>query len=465
MHKRVEQTIVEYELLSRGDHVLVGLSGGPDSVALLHCLHLIRKTFQLRLSAVYLNHGLRPRAARHEEQFCRELCEKLKVTLLIERVNVRQIAEEARESLELAGRRYRHALFERLAGEHDCNRIALGHHQGDQVETVLHRIIRGTGIDGLSGMPIKRGKVIRPLLLQTRNDILRHLDAFHLDHCLDRSNDRTEFTRNYIRQKLLPMLRSDLNPGVDRALWNLSETAAADSLLLRQLTNKALQRTVRISPGGKIEVALGRFRGYAPSLRWRLLRACMTDYLGMLPAVDRIVVQRCDNLAMKGGKPISLPGGLSAMSCGDHLLLHRKHPVAYEMGLQLGRKNRLPWPKVDFAVRLKNESYGSLSKRRRAHRVQLDSSRVRLPLVVRSIRPGDRFRPLGLAGTKKVSDYLTDRKIAAVYRDEIPVVCDSLGIVWLVGFEIADRTAIDRKTNEVIEIECTRRGNQAEAAR
>lgn len=457
MFEKVKNAISENQLLSVGDSVLIGLSGGPDSVALVHLLSRLRKEMRLSLSAVYVNHQIRPRAAKKEERFCRELCDKLGVGLAIEREDIPALAQTKKKSLEEVARDFRYALLESLANRHGHDKIALGHHLDDRVETILFRILRGTGRTGLQGIPIKRGRIVRPLYDITKQEIYFYLKRHRLKFCLDQSNTTSDFTRNYIRNKLLVDIRNNLNPAVDAALLNLSETAGQEEIFLQRVVRKIQKKITRITVGGKIELDLRLFKSYDNWLRRRLLRYCIAEGSGSMPAPDKVVIDRVDHLCMTGGKVVSLPDNMQAVKAGNKLLLYRKERFAYTEALKPGKICRLPYLRLNLRCRLVADFEGAWNREKRPKQVWLDWEKLSLPLIVRGIKPGDKFTPLGMKGTKKIGDYLTDRKAERVFRDEIPVVCDQQGIVWLVGFEIADRIKIDSSTKRVIRIEVSER--------
>lgn len=453
----VSKTIEDHELIRRGDSVLVALSGGPDSVALLDILCRLRKRLKLELSAVYVNHQIRPKAASREEAFCSALCQNQKVEFISVAADVPSLAAESKQSLEQVGRELRYREFERIAQENAIDRIALGHHADDRAETILFRIIRGTGTAGLKGIPIKRGKIVRPLYHLTKSEILDYLDQRNIEFCIDRSNLKTDFKRNLIRLRLLPEIRQSLNPAVDSALLGLGETAQAEDQFLERLAARAIKKAVRFSPGGKIELDLILFSNYDLWLRRRLIRHCVTLLSPSGLAPDRKVTERLVNLSPNGKRSISLPGGIQATEVTGKLVFLRKEKLGYCKELRSGTIQSLDNPRINLKFRSVRERGLPLKKERRSSSVRIDADRVSLPLMVRSIRPGDRFRPLGMKGSKKVGDYLTDRKLHPVYRDEIPVVCDTQGIVWLVGFEIDERVKIDKRTKKVLKIEYTQR--------
>lgn len=463
MLTKVKETISEYQLIEPGDRVLVALSGGPDSVALLHLLSRLKRSMRLSLHAVYINHGIRPKAAAKEEKFCQHLCDKLGVELSIVRENVPLLARRVKKSVEETARDLRYRVFAQLADQDNYDRIALGHHADDNVETILFRILRGTGRKGLTGIPIKRGMIIRPVLHVTKDEILAWLKKEKLSYCVDKSNARLDYSRNFIRNRLLPQIRKRLNPSVDRALLTLAEIASEEERYLAAQASSRLRKIRRKTIGGKIELDLTKLRTYDVWLRRRVLRHCITECLRTDSQPDKTQVDRLDNLAVDSGKAISLKGRLQAEIVGDKMVLYRREKIGYSARLIPGVDCRLDH--LELTVRCRRQKFtGRLDRKRRSRQVVMDLAKLKLPLTVRNIRPGDRFRPLGLKGSRKVGDYLTDRKVPPVYRDEIPVVCDLDGIVWLVGFEIADRVKVDSSTKEVWKIEIVRPREKTDAA-
>lgn len=448
----VEQTISEHHLLKAGDRVLVALSGGPDSVALLHLLTRFKSQYRLQLTAVYVNHQIRKKAALQEEKFCSTLCRTLGVPLSIVREDIPALAKREKIGLEEAGRAFRYELFERMAIQQKLTKVALGHHLDDRVETILFRIVRGTGRVGLGGIPVKRGKIMRPLFDISKAQILSYLKANRLAYCTDQSNLRSQFSRNYIRNRLLPELRRRLNPQVDRALLNMAETVAAEEELLEKKVARAVKQSVSVTPGGKIELDREKFRGYTNWLRRRLLRYCLGSISeGVM--FDRETVERIDDQILHGKGDLSLPGKIQAVPAGSKIVFVHGAPIQLERELNPGKAVRLTSPNVQIAARFGRKLPSKPTTVRRATRVSLDRDKVEFPLVVRTIRAGDRFQPLGLHGSKKVGDYLTDRKVPKVYRDEILVVTDDRGIIWVVGYDIADRVKVDKSTRKVVTLE------------
>jgi tRNA(Ile)-lysidine synthase len=453
--QKIKRTISEHKLISRGDSILIALSGGPDSVALLRVLIQLRKSLRLSLAAVYVNHQLRPGAARKEEQFCQKLCDRHLVDLTIVSEDIRTLARSTKGGIEETARDFRYDILEQLADEDDQDRIALGHHVDDRAETVLFRILRGTGPAGLVGIPVTRGKIIRPLHNLTKQEIYSYLKQLRQDYCRDRSNQSDEFSRNYLRLKLLPAIRQRLNPQVDAALLGLSEIIEKEDRFLERLVTKAARKSIVVSPGGKLLLDLDTLDGYDKWLRRRLLRRCLKALSEHSLFPGREVIDRLDKLCYRRGKGMSLPDLLHALVTEGQLVLYRRglQPGLIRKPLVPEKKLRLECPRLSFRSRLCEGGTEMIPSERRSQAASVDWDRLRPPLELRGIRPGDRFRPLGLRGSKKVSDYLADKKVPRVFRDEIPLLCDREGIIWLVGYEIADRVKIDTSTRKVFTVE------------
>ncbi len=451
--KAVRRKIADSAMLSGGESVLVALSGGPDSVALLHLLCRLRKKLKLDITALYINHQMRPRAARAEEEFCRQLCDRLKVRLLVERHDVPLVAKDSGKGLEEAARDVRYAIFEEMVGKHAFDRVALGHHADDQVETVLFRLFRGTGRSGMAGIPAVRGSYIRPLLSLRKTDILEYLCDNGVGYCDDRSNSSLKFRRNYIRHKLIPAVCENLNPRANEAVLSLVDTFSAEEEYLESVVTRCWRKVVTTSPGEKLNLDLDVLCGYDRWLRRRLLRRCLIGTCpdGKAPARD--VVERLDRLAHSSKGAMSLPQSVRASIVSGRLVIYRTEPRSLDVALVPGKRLALDWPHLFFKSMVVSYDGVPTEKQVRSQRVTLDWDKLEAPFAVRLILPGDRFVPLGMRGHKKVGNYLTDRKVCREYRDEIPVVCDNKGIIWLVGHEITERARVDSKTRKVLTIE------------
>ena len=405
---------------------------------------------KLALTAVYINHGIRPAAAGREEKYCKQICKKFKIKLEIVSEDIPALAIREKKGIEEVARDFRYRTFQFIADRDSIDKIALGHHVDDRVETVLFRILRGTGRTGLAGIPAKRGKIIRPLFEVTKEEIIVYLKKNKLKYCLDRSNLKSDFKRNYIRNKLLVAIRKNLNPSVEKALINLSETATEEEKFLEKTVKKELKKAVRITAGRKIELDLKLFCNYDKWIRWRIIRHCLSALSPNNLTPDKIVVERLEHLATAGGKAVSLPDAVQAVRLDKRLVIYRKKPLTYSGNLIPGEVFRLDSLGISFSLKELKYNGRHLRREKQAKTVLIDRDKVVLPLEIRNIRAGDRFNPLGLRGTKKVGNYLTDRKVREVYRDEIPIICDKKGIIWVVGYRIGQRVITTKQTQKML---------------
>jgi tRNA(Ile)-lysidine synthase len=453
--EKVAATIERHKLLKARDSILVALSGGPDSVALLDALVKIRSGYNLRLFAVYINHQIRLRAAKREMAFCRKLCRRLGVKLVFVEENIPELSRSKRAGIEETARDFRYEQFEKLSEKLNCNRIALGHHVDDRVETLLFRLFRGTGLTGLKSIPVKRRKYIRPLFDITKLEIMQYLRKNRLKFCVDRSNLESEYKRNFIRNKLLPLIRQNINKNADKAILNLIDTISEEDDFLEKNVDRLFDRSVSTTRMGKLVLALKHFDDYDLWIQRRLIRHCIVKASGLKQFPDKETVQRVLELAKGKAKAVTISGEVQC--------IRRKDEIYFTKSKNSGFASQLAEDGVTEIGKLGSLSLrissGSLKNKvttiRNSNKVIVDFDKLSWPLLARNINRGDRFRPLGLGGTKKVGDYLTDRKINVLTRDEIPIVADKKGIIWLVGFEIDERVKIDRSTKKALEIEFT----------
>jgi len=428
------------------------LSGGPDSVALLHLLWELRSKLKIEIGAIHIDHQIRPQASAKESKLCQQLCDKLHVELMVVTENIPELAKRKKKGLEETARDFRYLVFKTVAAEEGLNKVAIGHNADDQAETVLFRIFRGTGTAGLAGIPPVRDNYIRPLIDCNRSEIEKYLKRHKLPFAIDSSNTDLRFKRNYIRHKLLPEIRKNLNPVVDRALLNLSENAAIDEATIAAGIAARIAESLSCTPGGKLQLDLNRFWKYDESIRSRIIRHCLTVLSEESTGPDRITVARLLDFAKRGTGSISLPGKIQATRARDYVVFHERERLKFKADLPLSGTVEIDALAVKFTASLHNYRGGKFSTRRGSKTVAVDYAKLEPPLAVRSIRPGDRFSPLGMKGSKKIGDYLTDKRVPNVYRDEIPVLTDRKGVIWLVDYEIADRVKIDKKTRKVVRI-------------
>jgi tRNA(Ile)-lysidine synthase len=452
---RIRRTIRTYGLADSGTGVVAALSGGSDSVALAHLLHALEAAGELRLVGLaHFNHRLRPSSAE-EERFCREQAEALQRPFLVESGDVATRARRERRSLEDAARASRHEFFARALRHFGANAIALGHTRDDQAETFLLRLLRGAGARGLAAMHPRRGAVIRPLLECRRAELRAFLASRGLSFVRDESNDDVRIPRNRVRVELVPLLERRFNPAVVDALadaaeiargeWEWMEARAAD-LAARLLRREGATWRLEAADVAALPAALGR------ALLWRIL----TDVSAGRP-VSFAHVERARDLARTDGPPVDGPG-LRMQRVGAELVLTSRglaaagKPEPFRYPLPVPGEVVVP----EAGCALVAETAASVGTAARAvlgtpAAVVAQLDRIERPLAVRNRRPGDRFRPLGLRGRKKLQDYFVDRKVARSERDAVPIVVDAADrIVWVAGHAIADEFRVTDPAQAVI---------------
>ena len=421
--------------LTGREAVVCAFSGGPDSTALL--LELLRLRDQGRIGPLYaahFEHGIRGREARDDLMFCRELCWKLRVPLFSESGDVPALAQREGLSLETAARQLRYGFLRRLKGALGAEVIALGHHRDDQAETVLLHLVRGSGMGGLTGMAPRSGDLVRPLLGVSREDIRAYLQERGQPWRQDSTNLAPDGARNRLRLEAMGALAA-VNPRAAEHIARCADRLRAEDEYLNGLAQSALDET-----GGSRRALLK----LPPVLQNRaallLLRQVTEDFTEA--DVSRLVTV----FSLPSGRTVPIRGGLVARADGDRLLIG---PAAEEESfcepLPVGKTVDTPWGiyGAEWAQRAvipcpANEAY-------------LDGDKVTWPLTLRQARPGERFAPLGLAGSKLLSDYYTDRKMTHDQR-RTPLVADEAGPVFIPGGTVAERVKIEQGTQRILHI-------------
>jgi tRNA(Ile)-lysidine synthase len=454
-------------VLRPGERVMAAVSGGPDSTALLLILSRLAPRLGLALTAAHFDHRLRGQAAaRRERAKVEALCARLAVPVEIGAGDTRAHGRTHRLSSEEAARELRYAFLAEAAAATRCTAVATGHTADDQVETVILHVVRGSGLAGLAGMA-PRGpwplagsdalEVARPLLCLRREEAARYCWEEGLEPVADPSNLSPAFLRNRVRLELLPLLR-EFNPRVDSALLRLAEAARADLSVLGAMASESL------SPGGAGRaIALSRERlAHLPEgLRRHALRLAVRRLLGDLRDLGREHVD-------------ALVTGLQA-GAGHHLDLPRglRFDVGYEEATLSLEPDEPPLPGASPAetplavpgvtscgpwlVEAELLEGAAGTPPADPWEAWLDADVTGGDLLVRSRRPGDRFRPLGLAGEKKLQDFFVDARVPRSERDAVPLACGKPGIVWVVGHRIDERARVTESTRRVLRLRFRRR--------
>ena len=450
---QVRKTIARYHMLSEGDCVIVGVSGGVDSVALLSILCGLRDDYGLSLVVAHLNHRLRGAESERDEGFVRKIARQFDLSCEVESIAVSGMKRRG-NTLQEAAREARFLFFRRLLRKHRADKVALGQTADDQAETMVMRFLRGAGLSGLRGIPPASGEVIHPLIETGRAQLEDYLAGVGLDHVEDSSNRKDVYLRNRVRRHVVPFLEG-YNPNLKenlvrmaRVLWN------EDQYLTRETDRAWCQMTRR--HGGAVCVELSPFRSLHPALQFRLLKQAVHGVSGADgKRVAAAHIVGLVNLAATG-RPhgmINLPGGVIARRVYDCLEIRRGRAPGvrgFDVSVTLPGTALI----AEIGKKLVGEWTEAWDLRESSSQIAfLDADRVEAVIRVRNRRSGDRFQPLGMTGSKKIKDCFIDWKIPADQRHQIPLVLSADTIVWVVGYRIGHDVRVTGETKRVMRLE------------
>ena len=444
---RVRRTVRAHDLARADTRVLVALSGGSDSVALAYLLAELAGRGELCVAgAVHLNHQLRP-AAGGDEAFCAATAGRLGWPFLAHREDVAARARTERRSIEDAARAARYEFFEEARLRLEADAIALGHTRDDQAETFLLRLVRGAGSRGLSGMHPRRGRIIRPLLDCRRGDLRAFLEARALTFVHDESNDDVSIPRNRVRAELLPFLERRFNPSIVDVLADEAALARGEWEWMEQAAREAGAGVVSRPDPGAWVLDVEALRQLPPALARLTVRNALVQAAEGRPVsfrhVEEALLLAGPPSPLRGGGPTSGPG-VRMERRGQTLVLTSRGSVTparktnlFRYSLSIPGEVALREAGCVVSAEAAPSAGSAIPCNPALAMLQLD--RCHGPLAVRNRRPGDRFRPLGLDGRKKLQDYLVDKKVPRDARDRVPLVVDDADrIVWVAGHGIAE---------------------------
>ena len=456
-------------MLEEGDTVLVALSGGPDSVCMLHILNELRSEFSLGLCVAHFNHKLRPEAALEDAEFARETAKKLGLAYVTSSADVRGFAEEQKLSIEDAARRMRYDFLCRSALSLGANKVAVGHNADDQAETVLMRLIRGSGPQGLAGIPPTRRLgagdgllIIRPLINVWRLDIMRYLSKNRLKFRTDETNESPEYLRNRIRLDLIPKLENEYNPQIKRRLASAASTLAAENDFMEaEAKLLAGEVAVEIKPHQIVfdTTLLGTLHS---ALRNRVFSMLVIMAKPDAPMLEALHYAGADTLICAGRGKLDLPGGLRLETSEGFGLIsdvaHKPARSGKAFEIPIGATADVRELSISITTKVLEaiKSPDRLVRMCKPNRQYFDLEAVRMPLEVRFRRPGDSFRPLGARGSKKLKDYFIDKKIPRFLRDRVPILVSNGKIMWVMGHEIDERYRLKPKSGAALRVDYER---------
>ena len=439
MRKKARNTIEKFHMFPRQAHIVVGLSGGADSVALLHVLSSLKEEFQWEITAVHIHHGLRGEDADKDAAFAEEFCKKLDISCIVRRFDVKAEAKGRKLGEEETGRILRYEVFQKVAGKDGF--IAVAHHRQDQAETLLMRLCRGTGLTGLVGMSPVNGNICRPLLFCGRAEIEQYCKENDLNWQEDATNQEERYIRNKLRLKVLPIL-AEINP---KAVAHISETAellALEEDFLEQQAS-ACYESVKLD-GAEVALDRQKLLELHPAMRKRVLRKAMSEFLSA--DVSQVQIEALEDMLKKEtGKSRDFLEGIHAENRYDALVLSPKREKAegYQYALFVDETVVIPEGGISVTLWLSETYVGNTDDTK-----CFDFEKLNGELSCRTRKTGD-FIPMK-NGRKKIKDLFIDEKVPRKEREIFPLIAVGEEVLWAVGLRVSERHQPDENTKNYL---------------
>lgn len=437
--KKVRCTIDKYDMLKKGDSVLVAVSGGPDSVCALEILNKLKDEYGLNLHVAHLNHKFRKEAEK-EAEFVRKMSEQKGIASTIEAIDVKDYCIKKGLSKQEGAREVRYDFLKKTADKIGAARIVTGHTADDQAETFLMRLIRGSGASGLSAIPPVRGRIIRPLIEIKKSEALGFLKENNIRYVKDPTNIRPVYLRNKIRLELLPLLVKRFNPNIASTLCREADILREDEAFLNGIADTIFKEMVTAQEKDSITLNYLRFNRLHPAIKKRVVRRAVAELTGGLKRISYLHITSAIDAIKNTGKGIDLTDNIRIER--DYNSLKVCVGKAGSTGIQEAVQMEVPGttevPYFNMRIEAIINNRAELSKK--ADKGIFDLDKAMLPLFIRSRKEGDYFYPAGMKGKQKLKEYLIDHKIPRAERGKIPVLINKNNdILWIMGLRMDER--------------------------
>lgn len=458
MVKKVAAFAAEYQMLEKGDKVIAGISGGADSVCLLLMLLELQKQIPFEVIVVHINHGLRGETARRDEEFVENLCRQYHLPIEICREDVELFAQKGKQSLEEAGRNVRRAAFQRISKKYGGTKIALAHHKNDNAETLLMNLARGSGLSGLVGIHPVSGRIIRPLLCLTRAEIEQFLLEKNMTYCVDETNASNNYTRNRIRNRILPLLETEVN---EKAVIHMADTASQLLKVYEYMEEQekiCYQNSVRrVEYGLLFEKA--PYEEMPDVFQGMIWKHMMREVSGKEQDIHRSHIESLSELMKKQvGRQVNLPYGMRAERCYEG--------VCISMEKQRQKEGETECVDIDFQqdgkIRIGNRilSYRTVNQMEESDVLQeekvytkyFDYDIIKRTVTVRTRRPGDYITIDGEGRTQKLKSYFINEKIPRQERERLLLLAEGSHVLWIIGYRRGYAYHVKPHAEKIIEI-------------
>lgn len=464
MLDKVERYILENNLIEKKDKILVALSGGPDSVCLLHILYKLIKEFDIEVGAIHINHMLRGKESDGDEKYIENLCGKLGIKYYVKRIDIEHIANSTGVSLEVAGRNERYKAFNQIRKEHNYNKVAVAHNANDQAETVLMRMMRGTGLEGLTGIKAKREDgIIRPILCLNRYEIERYCEDNKLKPRIDASNYERVYSRNKVRLDILPYMKENFNKDIIETLNRMVLLLQKDNEFIEEYSKKCYDIYCS-KKKQKILIKKEVFKEEFESINTRVVKMAFKEVSNSQQNFEMKHIYKIIELANgETGKKIFLTNNIVCENIyGDIVLSLKQNDERTNKNISISiDKESIP-EEIEFKNYIVKFNVVDVEREVEFSKEDLikffDYDKIKKEILIRNRKDGDKIIPLGMKGSKKVKDIFIDLKIPREDREGIPLVCFDDKIAWIVGVKTSQEYRITRSTKKILKIMFDKRG-------
>ncbi|MBZ0314016.1 tRNA lysidine(34) synthetase TilS [Clostridium butyricum] len=457
MYKKVMSYIKDNNLIKSGDKVLVALSGGPDSVCLLNILYNLKAELNIEVGAAHLNHLLRDKDAFEDEEYVKTLCKSLDIPCFVKRVDINKYSKDKKMSSEMAGREARYNFFDDIVKDEGYTKIATAHNANDQAETILFRLMRGSGIEGLCGIKVRRDKIIRPILCLSRKEVEEYIEINNLKPRIDKTNFEKIYNRNKIRLDMIPYIKENFNEDIIQTLNRMSVLLQKDNEFIENSARSFYEKHC-IEQSDYFIIKKEMFDN-KEAVVTRVIRYALTNFSKTHYDFEMKHIYEICNLAKNNsGKAIDLPNKIYAENIyGDIYIKERininnidvKQEIVVNKNEINGKKIFFDNENIEFSL-LKNDSNLDLNQNNLIK--YFDFDKINDSISLRKRKNGDKIIPLGMKGSKKIKDLFIDMKVPKEERDCIPLLCFDENISWIVGIRVSEEYKITNKTKNILRV-------------
>lgn len=468
MMEKVCKFIEKYHMIVNGDKIIAGISGGADSVCLLFVLLELRKSFDIEIVAVHVNHGIRGESARADEAFTEELCREFGVKCIVYHENVESIAKKRKQSVEEAGRNVRREAFEKTFREEHGTKIAMAHHQNDNAETLLMNLARGAGLQGLGGIRPVNGKIIRPLLCLNRKEIEDYLVKISCSWCQDETNDEDDYTRNRLRHLVIPVLEQQVNAGAVQHMNEAMEQICMAWEYMEGQAERVWDICVVKQPDGGMQIRKEIYDGQPEVIRRILVRKSLIEVADAEKNISMVHVEAVMELMGKqSGRSRHLPYSVRAIRNYEGVVLKKEAEQTQELSgkaigseeyiLQIPGITVVPDLKLTICSRIleKNKDFSVNQIPQKAYTKWFDYDIIKGNLVVRTRQSKDKIVIDKAGRQQKIKSFYINEKIPSDKRDILPLIAEENQILWILGYRMSSAYQVTEQTKRVLEIKVT----------